>query len=98
LRDRTRESLYNQDECIDYEQVQNTVNGINAGTHRVEPLTRAGEECRLVGNNQLLVGASLIVGGRSRTNAKSDPRTRRNQEEELLEDSAKRFRERKAAS
>lgn len=77
--------MYDENGDIDYEQVQNAVGRIVSGEYRIERLTLAGEEGRLVGNNRLLVGASLIVGRSGRAINESDPQKRRNQEEELLE-------------
>ncbi len=83
------DSLYDNNGDIDYERVQNAVTGINEGKYRIQRLTPAGEEGRLVGDNRLLVGSSLIIGGSQRASSESDSRKRRNREEDLLEAYAK---------
>lgn len=73
---------------LNYEQIQNAINGIDQGEHRIQRLTREGEAGRIAGG-RLLIGSSLVIGGSNRAITESDPRKRRNQEEELQETDAK---------
>jgi hypothetical protein len=82
------DSLYTSDGDIDYEQVQNAVNGVLSGTNSIQRLSRKGEQGRVDGGG-LLVGSSLIVGGSPRTGQESGSQKERNRQEELLEAYAK---------
>lgn len=83
------DSIYNEDGSINYEQVQNITADINEGKYRIQRLTPAGEQGRLVGDNRLLVGSSIVIGGSDSSVVGQDARKRRNYEEDLLEGFAK---------
>lgn len=82
------DTIFNSDGEIDYERVQNAVDGVISGIYQVRRLDAEGEGGRIKGS-RLLIGASLIIAGETRTSRESDPRKRRNKEEDLLEEYAK---------
>ncbi len=82
------DSLYDEKKEIDYEQVQATANRILSGEIGIKRLKGAGEQGRIDGG-RLLVGSSLVVGGKTSPDEAGGSQKRRNREEELLEGYAK---------
>ena len=82
------DSLYSADGSVNHEQVQDAVDAVASRVHRIVRLDARGETGR-IGGGRLLIGASLIVGGKTRTGEDGGSRKARNEEEDLLEAYAK---------